>query len=375
MIPRDKLERLQHKCKGQGKENLYHLIGVQGTPPDHEDLLKRLRKKQNAWSKTADKAAHLEILQEAEELLKTPSKKDEYDRFLQSPTEPQAPSVSPQQQPWGHEQPPMPPQQPAQPKRRAGLSTNPALVMVGLVLVALSLLMTGTLPWEVRPPGTTANTAPSDVGTEAARAGRPAADRANEELTRPSDSSSPDTSPPTGTERSRPAPTPAREAGLGTAAATTLPPAPGGPSPAGPTATPDVPAAGPGVESPRPIQAPAATIAAPAPEAAVPEQPVPLPVEEPVRVGGNVAQPRKTWSVQPEYPRMARLRRIQGIVILEVTVDREGNVSNVAVLRSVDGLDAAAVEAVRQWRYEPTIINGRPVSVVLTDTVRFQHQN
>ena len=49
--------------------------------------------------------------------------------------------------------------------------------------------------------------------------------------------------------------------------------------------------------------------------------------------------------------------------------------SNVAVLRCVDGLDEAAVEAVRQWRYEPTIINGRPVSVVLTDTVRFQLNN
>ena len=72
MISRDKLERLerlQHKCKGQGKENLYELIGVQGTPPDHQDLLKQLRKKQNAWSKRADKAAYLDILQEAEELL------------------------------------------------------------------------------------------------------------------------------------------------------------------------------------------------------------------------------------------------------------------------------------------------------------------
>ena len=96
---------------------------------------------------------------------------------------------------------------------------------------------------------------------------------------------------------------------------------------------------------------------------------------EPVRVGGNVAQPRKTWSVQPEYPRMARLRRIQGIVILEVTVDRQGNVSNVSVLRSAEGLGEAAVEAVRGWRYEPTVVNGRPVSVVLTETVRFQIEN
>ena len=374
MIPRDKLEKLQHQCKGQGKENLYHLIGVQGAPPDHRDLRKRLARKRDSWSKMADKAAYLDIVEEAWELLKTPPDQAEYDRFLQSPAEPQAPTMSPQQPPWGYEQPPMPPQQPAQPKRRAGLGTNAALVMVGLALVALSLLMTGTLPWAVRTPGTTANTAPSDVGTEAGRAGRPAAEPANEELTRPSDSSSPHTPPPTETARSRSAPTPARQAGPATAAATTPPPTPRDPSPAGPTATPEAPPAGPGVQSPSPVQAPAATIAAPAPEAPVPEQPVPLPVEEPVRVGGS-AQPRKTWSVQPEYPRMARLRRIQGIVTLEVTVDREGNVSNVAVLRSVDGLDEAAVEAARQWRYEPTIINGRPVSVVLTDTVRFQHQD
>ena len=376
MIPRDKLEKLQHKCKGQGKENLYHLIGVQGAPPDHRDLRKRLARKRDSWSKMADKAAHLDIVEEAWELLKTPSDKAQYDRFLESLAEPQAPPVSPPRQPWGYEQPPMSPQQPVQPKRRAGLGINAALVLVGLALVALSLLMTGTVPWDVRPPGTTANTAPSDVGTGVARAGRPVvADGANQELTRPSDSSSRGTSPSTGTERSRPAPTRAQEAGPGTAAATTLPPAPGGPPPAGPTTTPEAPAAGPGVESPRPTQAPAATTAAPAPEAAVPEPPVPLPVEEPVQVGGNVAQPRKTWNVQPEYPRMARLRRVQGMVILEVTVDRQGNVSNVEVLRPMEGLDEAAVEAVRRWRYEPTIVNGRPVSVILTETVRFELNN
>ena len=60
-------------------------------------------------------------------------------------------------------------------------------------------------------------------------------------------------------------------------------------------------------------------------------------------------------------------------MILEVTVDRQGNVSNVSVLRSdAEGFGEAAVEAVRQWRYDPTIIDGRPVSVILTDTVRFQ---
>ena len=83
-------------------------------------------------------------------------------------------------------------------------------------------------------------------------------------------------------------------------------------------------------------------------------------------------QPRKTWNVTPEYPRLARLRRIDGIVILEVTVDRQGEVSSVSVLRSAEGLVEAAVEAVRQWRYEPTIVNGSPVSVIFTETVRFQ---
>ena len=93
---------------------------------------------------------------------------------------------------------------------------------------------------------------------------------------------------------------------------------------------------------------------------------------EPVRIAGNVPKPRKTWNVTPEYPRLARLRRIEGIVILEVTVNRDGNVSNVSLLRSPVGLEDAAINAVRQWRYEPTIVNERPVSVIFSETVRFQ---
>ena len=98
-------------------------------------------------------------------------------------------------------------------------------------------------------------------------------------------------------------------------------------------------------------------------------------VVEPVRVGGAVPQPRKTWYVAPEYPRMARLRRTQGIVILQVTVDGQGAVSAVSVLRSVEGLDEAAIEAVRRWRYEPTIVDGMPVSATFTESVRFQIEN
>ena len=103
-----------------------------------------------------------------------------------------------------------------------------------------------------------------------------------------------------------------------------------------------------------------------------PARPDPPPVIEPVRIGGAVPRPRKTWHVAVEYPRMAMLRRIQGIVILQVTVDRQGEVSDVSVLRSTEGLDEAAIAAVRRWRYEPTVVNGMPVSAIFTEAVRFQ---
>ena len=372
MIPHDKLERLQHKCKGQGKENLYYLIGVEGEPLDHQDLRKRLARKRDSWSKMADKDEQLKIVEYALELLQTASDKAQYDRFLQQ----QAPPVSPQQQPWGHEQAPVPtpPYRPqAQPKRRGRLS-DLKIALAGLALLALSLLMTGTVPWGVRPPGTTENPVPSNVGTATEGVRAPAAPGSNEERTGPSNSSSRNTSGSIGTRSRQSATTAGR--GPGTAATTTPPPPvepARDPPPARPTATPETPVETLDTPNPAPIPASLATRAEPVPEPAVPPRPDPPPVVEPVRVGGNVAQPRKTWSVQPEYPRVARLRRIEGIVILEVTVDRQGNVSSVSVLRAdAEGFGEAAVEAVRQWRYEPTIINGRPVSVVLTDTVRFQ---
>ena len=86
-------------------------------------------------------------------------------------------------------------------------------------------------------------------------------------------------------------------------------------------------------------------------------------------------QPDAQWNVaRPFVDHM--IRHLEGDVILEVTVDRQGHVSNVSVLRSsVDAVAEAAVEAVRQWRYEPSIVNGRAVSVMLTETVRFQIAN
>ena len=145
-------------------------------------------------------------------------------------------------------------------------------------------------------------------------------------------------------------------------------------APAEEPAQPDPP---PVVEPAQPDPPPVVEPAQPDPPPVVePAQPDPPPVVEPVRVGGAVPQPRKTWHVEPEYPRMARLRRIQGIVIVQVTVDRQGEVSNVSVLRSVEGLDdEAVIAAVRRWRYEPTIVDGMPVSAIFTDTVRFHIEN
>ena len=92
----------------------------------------------------------------------------------------------------------------------------------------------------------------------------------------------------------------------------------------------------------------------------------------PVRVGGNIDAPELLYSVQPAYPPLAVQANLEGVVILEAIVDRDGTVSDVKVLRSVDRLlDAEAERAVRQWRYSPLILNGSPERFVLTVTLSF----
>lgn len=92
---------------------------------------------------------------------------------------------------------------------------------------------------------------------------------------------------------------------------------------------------------------------------------------EPIRVGGDVPPPRKTRDVSPVYPAAARAARAQGVVILEATIGPTGEVVAVEVLRSVPELDEAAVTAVQQWRYEPTVVDGVAVPVLMTVTVNF----
>ncbi|WP_239493063.1 energy transducer TonB [Luteitalea sp. TBR-22] len=92
----------------------------------------------------------------------------------------------------------------------------------------------------------------------------------------------------------------------------------------------------------------------------------------PLRVGGVVGPPTKIRHVPPTYPAEALSAGISGVVILEITVDPDGAVVDARPVRSMPGLDAAAIDSVKQWRYAPTWLNGEPVSIVLTVTVNFQ---
>jgi periplasmic protein TonB len=93
-----------------------------------------------------------------------------------------------------------------------------------------------------------------------------------------------------------------------------------------------------------------------------------------VRVGGNIKPPTKVKDVKPEYPAIARSARVQGVVIIEAVIGPNGNVEETKVLRSIPLLDAAALDAVKQWTFTPTLLNGVPVPVIMTVTVNFALQ-
>lgn len=90
-----------------------------------------------------------------------------------------------------------------------------------------------------------------------------------------------------------------------------------------------------------------------------------------VRVGGPVKPPVKIKDARPTYPALAKDARVSGAVIIEATIDTDGNVADAKVVRSVPLLDQAALDAVEQWKYEPSTKNGTPVPVVMTVTVNF----
>jgi protein TonB len=109
------------------------------------------------------------------------------------------------------------------------------------------------------------------------------------------------------------------------------------------------------------------TILEPPPPPIVQQPPPPAPV----RVGYGVRAPQKLREVNPVYPPIAQTARVQGIVIIEATIGADGHVTNARILRSVPLLDQAAIDAVKQWEFTPTLLNGVPVPVVMTVTVNF----
>ena len=95
--------------------------------------------------------------------------------------------------------------------------------------------------------------------------------------------------------------------------------------------------------------------------------------EPPARVGGSVTPPVLLNKVNPAYPLDARKQKIEGTVVVEAIISKDGSVGEAKVLRSADGcLDVAALDAVRQWRYSPAMREGKPVRVFMVVTVSFR---
>jgi protein TonB len=90
-----------------------------------------------------------------------------------------------------------------------------------------------------------------------------------------------------------------------------------------------------------------------------------------VRVGSSLKAPRQTYSVQPEYPVLARQTHLSGTVVVNAVIDEHGNVVGARALNGHPLLIPAALKAVLQWKYEPTLLNGTPVAVEMEVTVHF----
>lgn len=99
--------------------------------------------------------------------------------------------------------------------------------------------------------------------------------------------------------------------------------------------------------------------------------PAPPPPPVAVRVGGQIKAPKLVHSVPPVYPDLAAQARLTAVVIAEALVDTSGRVREVKILRGAPLFDEAATEAVKQWRYQPLLLNGVPTEFILTVTVKF----
>jgi TonB family protein len=90
-----------------------------------------------------------------------------------------------------------------------------------------------------------------------------------------------------------------------------------------------------------------------------------------VRVGGPIKPPRRLVNVNPIYPEEAKAAGVEGVVLLQIAIGEDGSVIDARVIRSIPELDQAAIDAVLQWRYEPTLLNGYPIEVDMNVTINF----
>lgn len=103
-----------------------------------------------------------------------------------------------------------------------------------------------------------------------------------------------------------------------------------------------------------------------------PPPPQPKPANTPpVRVGGDVIAAKLVYHPDPEFPALAKAARIQGTVVLEAIIGKDGTIQELKVLSGPAMLVRAAVDAVQRWRYQPTLLNRVPVEVLTEISVRF----
>lgn len=150
-------------------------------------------------------------------------------------------------------------------------------------------------------------------------------------------------------------------------APTTLEPPRDVPTPPVGVVYPDLPPTGTGPIDPNLLGSPSDSMPAPP----SPPRPEPRAATTILRAGQGVREPRRIAGAMPEYPAIARHSRVEGVVILEAVINERGTIERVKVLKSQPLLEAAAIAAVKDWRYTPTLLNGVPVSVLLTITMNF----
>jgi len=99
--------------------------------------------------------------------------------------------------------------------------------------------------------------------------------------------------------------------------------------------------------------------------------PPPKPTQQRVRIGGNVQAAKMLRQIQPMYPQIAKTAHVQGTVILHAIISKDGTVQELQYISGPALLMRSAMDAVRQWKYQPTLLNGEPVEVDTTISVVF----